>query len=302
MKVLLTGGSGQVGQEIFKSKPEEIEIINPSRKTLDLSDYKACKKIVEDHTPDWIINCGAYTQVDAAEKNILLSKKINGYAPAAFVEAINKINTNLLHISTDFVFDGNQNFPYKENQKRNPLSQYGSSKALGEELIEKKINDIEKATILRTSWVMSPLGENFILTMLRLHSEKEIIKVVSDQIGCLTSAGELAKVCWRIIELKKKKKLPFILHWSDAGVASWFDIAVAVGEIAKELGINKKEAIVFPINTSEYPTPAQRPKYSLLNTQNTANVLDRNPIHWRKNLRNILIEYKNSKNLKIFHS
>ena len=298
MKVLLTGGSGQVGQEIIKSKPEEIEIINPCRKKLDLSDYNACKKIVEDHKPDWIINCGAYTQVDAAEKNILLSQKINGYAPASFVEAINKINTNLLHISTDFVFDGNQNFPYKENHIRNPLSQYGSSKALGEELIEKKISDIEKATILRTSWVISPVSKNFILTMLKLHSEKEIIKVVSDQIGCPTCAGELSKVCWRIIELKKKKKLPFILHWSDAGVASWFDIAVAVGELAKELGINKKEAFVLPINTSEYPTPAQRPKFSLLDTKHTSSLLDINPIHWRKNLKNILIEYKNSKKFK----
>ena len=298
MKVLLTGGSGQVGQEIIKSKPEELEIINPCRKKLDLSDYSACIKIVEDQKPDWIINCGAYTQVDDAEKNILLSKKINAYAPAAFVEAINEVNTNLLHISTDFVFDGNQNFPYKENQIRNPLSQYGSSKALGEELIEKKIIDIQKVTILRTSWVISPIGKNFILTMLRLHSEKETIKVVTDQIGCPTSAEELAKVCWRIIELKKKKKLPFILHWSDAGVASWFDISVAVGEIAKELGINKKEANVLPINTLDYPTPAQRPKYSLLNTQNTSNLLDINPIHWRKNLRNILIEYKNLKKLK----
>ena len=295
MKVLLTGGSGQVGQEIIKSKPEEIKIINPSRKSLDLSNYIACKKFVKDHKPDWIINCGAYTQVDNAEKNIQLSQKINGYALGAFVEASNEINTNLLHISTDFVFDGNQNFPYKENQKRNPLSQYGSSKAFGEELIEKKINDIEKATILRTSWVISPLGKNFILTMLRLHTEKEIIKVVSDQIGCPTSARDLAKVCWRIIELKKKKKLPLIFHWTDAGVASWFDIAVAVGELAKELGINKKEAIVLPINTSQYPTLAQRPKYSLLNTQNASNLLDINPIHWRKNLRNILIEYKNLK-------
>ena len=298
MKVLLTGGSGQVGQEIIKSKPEEIKIITPSRKKLDLSDYIACKKFVNDHKPDWIINCGAYTNVDEAEKNIQLSQKINSYAPAAFAEAINEINTNLLHISTDFVFDGNQNIPYTENQTRNPLSQYGSSKALGEELIEKKINTIEKATILRTSWVISPVGKNFILTMLRLHSQKETIKVISDQIGCSTSAGELAKVCWRIIELKKKKKLPFILHWSDAGVASWFDIAVAVGEIAKELDINKKEAFVLPINTSEYPTPAQRPKYSLLDTKHTSSLLDINPIHWRKNLKNILIEYKNSKKFK----
>ena len=298
MKVLLTGGSGQVGREVLKSKPKEIEIICPTSDKLDLSNHWACKKIVEDHKPDWIINCGAYTQVDNAEKNVQLAQKINGYAPAAFVEILNKVNTNLLHISTDFVFDGNQNCPYKENQEKNPLSQYGASKALGEELIEKKINNIEKATILRTSWVISPLGKNFILTMLRLHTEKETIKVVSDQIGCPTSAGELAKVCWRIVELKKKKNLPFILHWSDAGVASWFDIAVAVGELAKELDINKKEAIVLPINTSEYPTPARRPKYSLLNTQNTSSLLDINPIHWRKNLRKILIEYKNTRKFK----
>ncbi len=297
MKVLLTGGSGQVGQEIIKSKPPGIEIIKPCRKKLDLSDYSACQKIVKHHKPDWIINCGAYTQVDEAEKNIQLSQKINGYAPAAFAEAINKLNTSLLHISTDFVFDGNQNFPYKENQKRNPISQYGRSKALGEELIEKKINSLEKATILRTSWVISPTGKNFVLAMLKSHSEKETLKVVSDQIGCPTSARELAKVCWKIVKLKKKKNLPFILHWCDSGVASWFDIAVAVGEIAKELEINTKESIVLPLKTSEYPKLAQRPKYSLLNNHNTSNLLDVHPIHWRKNLRNILIEFKSLKKI-----
>ncbi len=293
MKILLTGGSGQLGQEIIKYKPKGVEIFNPSRNILDLSDYLACKKIVEDHKPDWVVNCGAYTQVEAAEKNIQLSHKINSYAPAAFTEAINKLNSNLLHISTDFVFDGNQNFPYSENQNTNPISQYGASKALGEELIKNKIENIEKATILRTSWLISPRGKNFILTMLKLHSEKDILKVVSDQIGCPTSAGDLAKVCWKIIKLKKKKKLPFILHWCDAGVTSWFDIAVAVGEIAKELDINKKEAIIFPINTSEYPTCAKRPKYSILNTRKTSQLLEVQANHWRKNLRNILIEFKN---------
>ena len=298
MKILLTGGSGQVGQEILKLKPQGIQIINPSRNKLDLSDYDACKNYVKEHRPDWIINCGAYTQVNAAEKNIELSQKINSYAPAAFTEAINEMKTNLLHLSTDFVFDGNQNFPYRENQTRNPLSQYGASKALGEELIEKKIKNIDKVTILRTSWVVSPRGKNFILTMLKLHSEKDIIKVVSDQIGCPTSTGDLAKVCWKIIMIKKKKKLPFILHWSDAGIASWFDIAVAVGELAKELGINKNEAIVFPINSSEYPTPAKRPKYSLLDTRQTSRILNLQGTHWRKNLKNILIDYKNLKKLR----
>ncbi len=292
MKILLTGGSGQLGQEILKSKPKVVEIINPTRKQLDLSDYKSCIKTVIDYKPDWIINCAAYTQVDDAEKNVTLSQQINSYAPAAFAEVVNKINTNLLHISTDFVFDGNQNFPYEESQKRNPLSQYGSSKALGEELIEKNIQNIEKATILRTSWVISPRGRNFVLTMLKLHSEKDNINVVSDQIGSPTSAADLAKVCWKIIELKKKEKLPHILHWSDSGVTSWYDIAIAVGDIAKDLKIIEKKAVVNPISTYEYPTPAKRPRYSILDTSKTSKLLHLKPNYWRENLRNILIEYQ----------
>ena len=292
MKILLTGGSGQLGKEILKSKPRGIEIINPSSAQLDLSDYLSCMKTVLDSKPDWIINCAAYTKVDEAEKNIKLSNQVNSFAPAAFTEAINKMDTKLLHISTDFVFDGNQNFPYEESQTRNPLSQYGTSKALGEELIEKKIHDIEKITILRTSWVISPRGKNFVLTMLKLHSEKDYIDVVSDQIGSPTSTYDLAKVCWKIIEVKRKEKLPHILHWSDSGVTSWYDIAVAVGDLAEDLKIIEKKAMVNPISTYEYPTPAKRPLYSILNTSNTSKVLDLKPNYWRDNLKNILIEYQ----------
>ena len=294
MRILLTGGSGQLGQEILKFKPKEIQIINPSRNNLDLSDYKACKKIVKDFRPEWIINCGAYTSVDEAEKDIELSSQINSFAPKAFVEMINETNGNLLHLSTDYVFDGEQNFPYEVHQEKNPISQYGKSKALGEELIKNSINNIENATILRTSWVISPKGKNFILTMLKLHSEREYINVVSDQIGSPTSAIELSKVCWKIVELKKKNKLPFILHWSDAGVASWFDIAVAVGEIGLDLGIINKKAYVNPIHSSQYPTIAKRPKYSLLNTSETSKYLKIRANHWKENLINILIEYKNA--------
>ena len=293
MKVLLTGGSGQVGQEIFKSKPNGVEVFNPSRNDFDLSDYQACKKVTEDYKPDWIINSGAYTQVDAAEKNIKISNNINGYALKAFIEIVNETNTNLLQLSTDFVFDGNQNFPYDTCQKRGPLSQYGASKALGEELIEKNIKNPDKAIILRTSWVISPRGKNFVLTMLKLHSEKDNINVVSDQIGSPTSAKDLAKVCWKIIEFKKKEKTPNILHWSDSGIASWYDVAEAVGDIAKELKIIKKKAFVNPISTAEYPTPAKRPKYSILDTRQTSKLLKFRPNYWRNNLRSILIEYKN---------
>ena len=294
MKVLLTGGTGQIGQEILTSKPQDTQIISPNSNKLDLSDYNACKKIVKDHNPDWIINCGAYTSVDRAEKDIELSYKINSFAPKAFAEALNEINGNLLQLSTDYVFDGEQNSPYEVHQEKNPISQYGQSKALGEELIEKNIKNIRNATILRTSWVISPRGKNFILTMLKLHSEKEYIKVVSDQIGSPTCAKELSKVCWKIVELKKKNKLPFILQWSDAGIASWFDIAVAVGEIGLDLGILKKKAYVYPIYSYEYPTSAKRPKYSLLNTSKTSKYLKIQANHWRENLVNILTEYKNA--------
>ena len=297
MKVLLTGSTGQLGYEIIQSKPKEIEIINPNRKELDLSDYESCKNIIIKVKPDWIINCGAYTAVDEAEKNIQLSNKINSYALEAFTEIINKTNGKLLHLSTDFVFDGNQNFPYQENQKKNPICQYGKSKALGEELIERKIKKKENATILRTSWLISPRGKNFILTMLKLHSEKEFINVVSDQIGAPTSAIDLSKVCWKIIQFKKQEKLPFILHWTDAGVASWFDVAVAVGDIAEELKIIKKKAKINPISSNQYPTTARRPKYSVLNTKKTHSLLKIQPIHWRENLKNILINYKKINNL-----
>ena len=282
MKILLTGGSGQLGQEILKSKPKAVEIINPTRNQLDLSDYKSCIKIVIDYKPDWIINCAAFTQVDDAEKNATLSQQINSYAPAAFAEVVNKINTNLLHISTDFVFDGNQNFPYEESQKRNPLSQYGSSKALGEELIEKNIQNIEKATILRTSWVISPRGRNFVLTMLKLHSEKDTINVVSDQIGSPTYADDIANDILKIINNKKfiKNTMPSeIYHYSNLGEVSWHDFAKEIFKIAK------LDCKVLPIKTSSYPTPAKRPLNTILNKDKIVQEFEINLSFWKDSLK-----------------
>ena len=207
MRVLLTGSTGQLGYEIINSKPNGIEIYHPTRIELDLSDCESCERFVLEKKPEWIINTAAYTFVDQAERERDLAKNINSFAPWAFTKALNKIDCNLLHISTDYVFDGKQNKPYQESQATCPINYYGYSKALGEELIEKEINDKSRATILRTSWVISPRGRNFVLTMLKLHSEKDTINVVSDQIGSPTSANDLAKVCWKIIELKKKRKV-----------------------------------------------------------------------------------------------
>ena len=175
MKVLLTGSTGQVGQEIINLKPKDIEIIELCKKQLDLSDFKSCRETILKFRPDWIINCGAYTSVENAEKNLELATKINSLAPKAFASAINEINGNLLHISSDFVFDGLKHLPYCEHDKRNPCNHYGYTKALGEKFIEETIANIENATILRTSWVMSSRGNNFLTKMLKLHSNKKAL-------------------------------------------------------------------------------------------------------------------------------
>ena len=293
MKVLLTGSTGQLGISIIKTKPEYINLIITNRSQLDLTNTYNCQEFILSEKPDWIINCAGFTAVDQAEKEIELSNKINGYAPQAFANAINKINGNLLQISTDYVFDGEQNYPYRIDQQRNPINQYGYSKALGEELIQKNIDNIHNTKILRTSWLISPFAKNFVVTMLKLHEKKETLKVVCDQIGCPTSAKHLAYACWEIINYKNKEKLPQILHWSDSGIASWYDLALAVGEMGMKLGILERMAHVYPIKTIDYPSLAKRPKYSILETQKTSELLGIKPNHWRKNLLEILIEYKN---------
>lgn len=295
MKVLLTGSTGQLGISIINTKSKNVDLITTKRSELDLSDPASCENYVLNERPDWIINCAAYTSVDKAEKDIDLARSINSYAPEAFAKAINKTNGNLLHISTDFVFDGEQDYPYQTGQKTNPLNQYGCSKALGEELILKKVKHKNKVNIVRTSWIMSPYGKNFILTMLKLHEQKESIDVVCDQVGAPTCAKNLAQLCWKIINFKKQKQLPEIIHWSDAGVASWYDLAVAVGDIGHDLGILKKKAFVNPVKTINYPSTTKRPKYSLLDSQKTCDILEVKPNHWRVNLLEILIEFRNNK-------
>ena len=292
MKILLTGSSGQVGQEIINTKPPNVEIINPCRKELDLSNFKSCIDKVLIEQPDWVINCAAYTSVEDSEKNFELATKINSLAPKAFTRAINEINGNLLQISSDFVFDGLKNTPYCEYDKRSPCNHYGYTKALGEQLIQETIENIDNATILRTSWVISSKEENFITKILGLNSKKNEINVISDQLGAPTSAKYLAKACWKLIELKKRKRIPFILHWTDNGTASWFELALAIVDTAEDLGILKKKALIRPIKSSEYPSKVKRPKYSVLDMQNSSKFLQLEPKHWKINLREILIEYK----------
>ncbi|HCX53802.1 MAG TPA: dTDP-4-dehydrorhamnose reductase, partial [Synechococcus sp. UBA9887] len=235
MKVLLTGAAGQLGQALRASCPPDLELIATSRDELDLSKQEACRAAVERHRPDWVLNAGAYTAVDRAEEEPDLAHAVNGGAPRAFAEAIRQQGGRLLQLSTDFVFNGRQGSPYRVEQPRDPLGVYGASKARGEEAIEAVLGDNGQATVLRTSWVMGPVGRNFALTMLRLHRERDQLGVVADQVGCPSSTLNLAAACWRVISSRAEQ--PPVLHWCDAGAASWYDVSVAVGELAAELGM-----------------------------------------------------------------
>jgi dTDP-4-dehydrorhamnose reductase len=308
MKVLLTGAAGQLGHALRQQVPTGVELIATSRSgsgahgdgliALDLADAEACRAAVHQHRPDWVLNGGAYTAVDKAESEPELAHAVNAGAPRAFAEALRETGGRLLQVSTDFVFNGAQGSPYRPEQPRDPLGVYGASKAAGEDAVEQLLGSNGRGVILRTSWVMGPVGRNFALTMLRLHRERGAsghpLAVVADQVGCPTSTHTLAQACWRVIERSaglsadSSSALGPILHWSDAGAASWYDVAVAVGELGADLGLLEHAAVVNPITTVDYPTPAKRPSYSLLDCTDTRLALALEPTHWRTALRQLL--------------
>ena len=290
MKVLLTGAGGQLGQALRASLPPGLELIATSRQQLDLADAKACRAAVQHHHPDWVLNAGAYTAVDRSESEPELANAVNAGAPRAFAKALAEQGGRLLQISTDFVFNGQQGHPYQPTQLRQPLGIYGASKAAGEEAVEAILGcgATGAATILRTGWAYGPVGHNFLLTMLRLHCLKaeagEPLPVVAEQVGCPTSTLGLAQACWRVI----RHQVGGIHHWSDAGAASWYDFAVAIGELAAARGLIAKAADVLPITAEQYPTPAQRPAYSLLDCTATRRQLHLQPQHWRAALEEVI--------------
>ena len=191
------------------------------------------------------------------------------------------------------MFNGQQGSPYRPEQARDPLGAYGRTKAAGEEAVGEVLAASGRGVILRTSWVMGPVGNNFALTMLRLHRERgasgQALGVVDDQVGSTTNTGTLAAACWRVIAaMDTHDGLPAVLHWSEAGAASWYDVAMAVGELGVELGLLERMAAVKPITTADYPTPAQGPSYSLLDCTGSRKDLDLPPTHWRQALRQLL--------------
>jgi len=290
MKVLLTGREGQLGTALQASLPEGVILIATGRSELNLADHAACQQAVRDHRPDWVLNAGAYTAVDRAESEADRAMAINAGAPQAFAEALRDTGGRLLQVSTDFVFNGAQGSPYRPDQALDPLGVYGATKAAG----ETAALALPGARVLRTSWVYGPVGKNFCLTMLRLHAMKaaagEPLGVVADQVGCPTATHTLAAACWRAIGIGTDADGPRTLHWSDAGASSWYDFAVAIGELGVAAGLLERAAEVSPLTTADYPTPAQRPSYSLLDCTASRQSLAMDPIHWRASLAQVLAE------------
>ncbi len=283
IKIMLTGKDGQLGKALVERIPPGIKLVALGRQELDLNDKQACFNAVLEHRPDWVLNAGAYTVVDRAESEPELALAVNAAAPEAFAQALGEVGGRLLQVSTDFVFNGSQAHPYHPNQPVDPISIYGATKAEGERLIQKALPTTNHC-ILRTSWVYGPVGNNFCLTMLRLHrlksAQNETLNVVADQIGCPTSTLNLADACWSAIN----HGTTGIHHFCDAGAASWYDFAIAIGNAGVAAGIIDQSAKVIPITSAEYPTPAKRPGYSLLDCTATRSALELEPNHWQKEL------------------
>src|SRR5690606_24061140 len=259
MVVLVTGANGQLGQALQKASQavSEIRFVFTDSKMFDITNLDNCQSIFEEFQPDFCINCAAYTAVDKAESEADLAHKINVIGVKNLAESCKKHNTTLIHLSTDFVFDGEKLTPYSENDIPNPKNVYGQTKLEGEQAIQALL---EKYYIIRTSWVYSEFGNNFYKTMLRLASERESLNVVNDQIGTPTNANCLAKVIIDIIQHPTSSIQPAygIYHFSNEGICSWYDFAKKIFEL------HNIQITLNPIPTSSYPTAAIRPKYSVL--------------------------------------
>lgn len=288
MKVLITGAAGQVGRALAANPPLEAEVIGCTHQELDIADEGSVAQYVRRCRPDIIINAAAYTAVDRAESEPDAARRINAEGPRNLARAARDSGARLLHLSTDFVFGGSSGVPYRPDSPTQPLGVYGATKLAGEQAVLEHL--AERAVVLRTAWVYAAQGKNFVLTMLRLMSSNGTVRVVSDQVGTPTSAGSVAEAIWKITALPEVRG---VHHWTDAGVASWYDLAVAVGEEAYQLGILTREATVVPIAAQEYPTPARRPSYSVLD-KSTLTSVGLVPIHWRRRLRAVLREIRNA--------
>ncbi|MEB3219352.1 MAG: dTDP-4-dehydrorhamnose reductase [Nostocales cyanobacterium 94392] len=286
-QILLIGCKGQVGTQLQKIFETCSNFTAVARPTVELAQPETLRDLIREKQPEIIINAAAYTAVDKAESEPELAHTINSLAPEVLAQEAEKLGACLIHISTDYVFDGKSSLPYQENHPTNPLSVYGKTKLAGEEAIR---SNCSNHFILRTAWVYGSFGKsNFVKTMLRLGSQKPDLRVVNDQIGSPTWAKNIAQTIAALVNTPQKTGT---YHYTNSGVASWYDFAIAIFEEAKQLDFPLKVERVIPIRTNEYPTPATRPNYSVLNCGKISTVMESHPPHWRQSLREMLQEVK----------
>jgi dTDP-4-dehydrorhamnose reductase len=284
VNVLIIGAGGQVGRALAAAAPPRAEVVALSRRECDLSSDKQIEDALTAARPAIVFNAAAYTAVDRAESEVSLAERVNAVAPAVIARAARAAGARTVHLSTDFVFDGYSSRPYHPDDHAAPLGVYGKTKLAGERAVLETDPD---ALIVRTAWVYAPTGSNFVNTMLRLMRERDEIRVVSDQVGTPTRAASLAAALWMLAESGVKGTH----HFTDAGVASWYDFAVAIEEEARSAGLSQRETAVVPISTAEYPRPAPRPRYSVLEKSATWSLLPAPPPHWRESLRRNLRDF-----------
>lgn len=287
IKAVIIGKSGQLAKALITELPENVQCLSLGRNDVDITSYSALSAKISQFTPHVIINASAYTAVDKAETDIDAAYALNETAVNMLATIAKENNCRFLHVSTDFVFDGESNLAYDVASSTNPCSVYGASKLAGELAIGNVYP--ENSAIIRTSWLYSAFGNNFVKTMLRLMTEKETLGVVADQIGCPTNAKGLAQFLWL---LANQDEVNLLYHWSDAGVASWYDFAVAIQTLGLKHGLLDKKIAISAIASSAYPTPAKRPTFSLLNS--SASHLIMKPSYWQEQLEKCIVELKHA--------
>ena len=280
MKVLVTGSGGQLGQTLLAGSLPDMQFVGIDQEQADFADQEQILAVVRKESPDVIVNTAAFTAVDLAESEESLAARINVDAPDCLASVAVEVGSRLIHLSTDFIFDGQANTPYTTDAAANPQSVYGRTKYAGEQRVRERMPD--NSVILRTAWLYSAYGHNFVNTMLRLMAERDEISVVDDQVGSPTWAGSLAGAIFAFIA---KSDLAGTYHWTDSGQASWYEFACAIQNEAFELGQIEKMIDIRPISSANYPVPAQRPAYSVLDCSETERLLDIKATPWRDSLR-----------------
>ena len=289
-KVTIVGAGGQLGRELARTAGPGVECLPLARSQLDIANPAAIAESLAELAPQTVINAAAYTAVDKAESEREAAQLANALGPGHLAQVCREQDIRLLHVSTDFVFDGESAHPYAPDAPTAPLGQYGRSKLAGELAV---CSAQPQALILRTGWVYSSYGNNFVKTMLRLMAQRDELAVVADQVGTPTWARGLALALWAAVA---RPQLSGIYHWSDAGVCSWYDFAVAICEEACDLGLLARPVKILPIPASEYPTPARRPAYSVLDKTSSWRDLELEGVHWRRQLRAMLKDFKEMEN------